>query len=194
MKCLISICVFLILPLSYAQQVIDFTALQNPFEQTCNLQFKVLEPSIVSLKVLDIGGQEIHNVFSNKSLSTSTYIISVPTTTWADGVYFALLKEEIASTEGISTTIKLIRKTGETLSIKEESWENIAYFDVQNSCIYLPKNDQVLDAYLVNMNGQVLARNPQVATHFSIDNIPNGMYVAVFLRDQKVVYQLKFVK
>lgn len=194
MKQLLFIYTFLVVSFAQAQQVLDFKVLENPFHETCNLQFKVVAPSVVSLMIYDIYGQEVYVAFSHTPLSASTYIISIPSEMWADGVYFTTLKEELDGDESTSSTLKLVRSANHSLSITEAKQQNPAYFDAQNSCIRLPENDQLLDAYLVNMNGQVLARNSQVTTSWALENLPNGMYVATFLNQQKVVYQVKFVK
>lgn len=173
-----------------AQKFSDFEVLENPFDQTCNLQFKIHQTSQYSLNVLSITGATYHSVFNFKELEPSTFIVSISTTAWANGIYFAVLEN------GEDKLIKrLLKTTGQPLSAAENVKNELSvFYDASMSAICLKDNEKLLSAYLIDMQGKVVMQTNQLANVWQLDNIPNGVYVLTLLDKGKVIQHYKFAK
>lgn len=184
--------IFLLLSTNFiaAQNFSDFEVLENPFDKTCNLQFKIHQTSQYSLNILSISGATYHSVFNLKELEPSTFIVSISTTAWANGIYIAVLQNGDEK-----LTRKLAKTTGQPLFATENVKNELSiFYDASMSAIYLKDNEKLLSAYLIDMQGKVVMQNNQLTNVWQLDNIPNGVYVVTLLDKGKVVQHYKFAK
>ncbi len=71
----------------------------NPFNPTTTIQFSLMNPSIVTLKVYNILGQEVATLLSNAQLNDGVQSLSWNANNFASGVYFYRLSVEATTTD-----------------------------------------------------------------------------------------------
>ena len=71
----------------------------NPFNPTTTIQFSLMNPSIVTLKIYNILGQEVATLLNNAQLNDGVQSLSWNANNFASGVYFYRLSVEGTSTD-----------------------------------------------------------------------------------------------
>ncbi|HMD13973.1 MAG TPA: T9SS type A sorting domain-containing protein, partial [Bacteroidota bacterium] len=71
----------------------------NPFNPTTTIQFSLMNPSIVTLKIYNILGQEVATLLNNAQLNDGVQSLSWNANNFASGVYFYRLSVEGTTTD-----------------------------------------------------------------------------------------------
>jgi Secretion system C-terminal sorting domain len=71
----------------------------NPFNPTTTIQFSLMNPSIVTLKIYNVLGQEVATLLNNAQLNDGVQSLSWNANNFASGVYFYRLSVEGTSTD-----------------------------------------------------------------------------------------------
>ncbi len=77
----------------------------NPFNPVTNIQFNLPEPSVVTLKIYNILGQEITTLFNHEALDVGNHVIEFSGNDLPSGVYFYRLKVESVNELGQTSEV-----------------------------------------------------------------------------------------
>jgi len=80
------------------------TVFPNPFENTTTVRFILPEDDFANVKVFDVAGREIENLFDGVANAGNTYELTFSGSRLANGVYFLILKTQ----SGLRQTKKMI--------------------------------------------------------------------------------------
>ncbi|MBI3189761.1 MAG: T9SS type A sorting domain-containing protein, partial [Ignavibacteriales bacterium] len=78
---------------------------QNPFNQATTIQFALPEPSVVTLKIYNILGQEITTLFNHDALDIGNHVVEFSGNDLPSGVYFYRLKVESVNELGQTSEV-----------------------------------------------------------------------------------------
>ncbi|MBI1807882.1 MAG: T9SS type A sorting domain-containing protein [Ignavibacteria bacterium] len=83
----------------------------NPFNPTTTIEFDLPDPSIVTLKVYDILGQEVATLLNHEQMDDGRQEVEFDAATLASGVYFyRLVAEEVDDDGAKMHTFQTVRK------------------------------------------------------------------------------------
>jgi HYDIN/CFA65/VesB family protein/type IX secretion system substrate protein len=83
----------------------------NPFNPTTTIQFDLMEPSVVTLKIYNILGQEVATLLDRAALEDGTQELEFSAQAFASGVYFYRLIAEQYDDDGAKTaTFQTVKK------------------------------------------------------------------------------------
>jgi hypothetical protein len=82
----------------------------NPFNPTTTIEFELVEPARVTLKIYNIVGQEVATLFNEEEMEYGRQIVQFNADQLASGVYFYKLEATTTDEQGNRNTFNSIRK------------------------------------------------------------------------------------
>ncbi|TAK57791.1 MAG: T9SS type A sorting domain-containing protein [Bacteroidetes bacterium] len=82
----------------------------NPFNPQTVIQFELMAPSAVTLKIFNLLGQEVATVFDNQQLDEGVQAIEFDATEFSSGVYFYRLEAKGTDANGQEHSFKSVKK------------------------------------------------------------------------------------